>query len=128
MASLRNWFNSFESKTGERITHVQFFSPSLYEWEGKTYDQDWMEEERDVYPKPSWVVGKCGDVFNYADCPSEILDYEFNDGFGSPDAPAVIAFSKSFILYIHEYDGAENLQWFPRNPVPFTLTKDTRFE
>jgi hypothetical protein len=56
-------------------------------------------------------------LFERHNIPKEILDYKFDDGYGSPDAPPIIAYSRDYIIYIHEYDGAEWPVWLPRFPV-----------
>ena len=112
-ATLRKWFTSFETKTGEKITHVQMYADTKGEYDSHA-EYDFEEQKK-------WAVAPFGTVFSYENTPEEVLDYEFHDGYGSADAPCVIAWSESFVLYIHEYDGAQHLEWIPRFPEQYKL-------
>lgn len=118
LTTLRKMYNSFTKKTGERVEFVMI-SASDIDWEIKV---TWQSEDDCGDPecncgKPKWVVADRGTVFEYHNTPKEILDFEFDDGYGSANAPTVIAWSESYVITIHEYDGSEWLEWFPRNPI-----------
>jgi len=49
---------------------------------------------------------------------SKKLDYEYYAGFGGADCHAVIAWGQHFVYFVHEYDGATQIQRVPRNPEP----------
>lgn len=119
--TLRQWFNRFSERTKETPTHVQLWTESKWDWDWAAKDEPWMVEEREAFPRPSWVVADIGTIWNYNETPKEILDFEFDDGYGSADAPPVIAWSKSYVLYIHEYDGAQSLKWIPKYPEKFAF-------
>jgi hypothetical protein len=104
--TLRKWFNDFTKETGEKVQWVQ-----LYEYGTELQEMLEFREE-----KPSWLIAKPGTTWAYHETPKAILDFSFYPGYGSADAPKVIAWSDSFVINIHEYDGAEWLEWFPRNP------------
>ena len=44
------------------------------------------------------------------------IDYEFDEGFGSPDCHAYVAWTEDRVLFNTEYDGAISPMWAPRNP------------
>ena len=77
--------------------------------------------EFDLEVSQDWAVAPFGTVFSYENLPDEVLDYEFYNGYGRADAPCVIAWSNSYIIHIHEYDGAQYLKWLPRFPEQFKL-------
>ena len=112
-ATLRKWFTSFTTRTGEEITHVQMYADTKAEYD--------MYAEFDFEVPQDWAVAPFGTVFTYENLPDEVLDYEFYDGYGSASAPCVIAWSDSYLIYIKEYDGAQNIAWFPRFPEQFKL-------
>lgn len=46
------------------------------------------------------------------------LSYTFDNGFGGADCHPVYAWTKSWVIFINEYDGATGPGRIPRNPVP----------
>ncbi len=48
------------------------------------------------------------------------LDADFASGHGVLDCFPVYAWTKSWVFFVHEYDGATKLAWVPRNPVACT--------
>jgi hypothetical protein len=49
--------------------------------------------------------------------PADIdLDREFDDGFGSEEGVPFRAYSRKWIYFVTEYDGAEYVRYMPRNP------------
>lgn len=49
-----------------------------------------------------------------------LLDKDFDNGYGTPRCPPVIAWTATQILSVWEYDGATGPQSLPRNPVACT--------
>lgn len=109
--TLRKMYNSFTKETGERVQFLMIHASDL-DWE---MNVDWPSED-DWRGRPSWAIADRGTIYEYHNAPKEILDFEFDPGFGSPEAPAILAWSDSYVISIHEYDGAQWLEWFPRNP------------
>jgi hypothetical protein len=50
---------------------------------------------------------------------SSLKGRSFRGGFGIESAPPMTAWSKNFVVYVHEYDGATGLMKLPRNPVNY---------
>lgn len=119
--TLREWFNNFRKQTNEIVTHVQLWAENEYDWNWITKSEDWMEEERDAFPIPSWVVAPVGTIWQFHDVPNEILDYKFDCGYGAATAPSILAWSKSYVIYIDEYDGSQVMKWIPRFPEKFAF-------
>jgi hypothetical protein len=46
-----------------------------------------------------------------------LLDYEFSDGYGSPECHAIYVWSKDKVMWITQYDGSTTLSSMPRNPL-----------
>lgn len=46
-----------------------------------------------------------------------MLDYSYETGYGSPKCHAVTAWTKSYVLFVSQYDGATSVERVPRNPV-----------
>jgi hypothetical protein len=44
------------------------------------------------------------------------LDYSYDAGFGGMDCHDVTAWTASWVLYVHEYDGSTSVERIPRNP------------
>lgn len=117
--TIKHWFNRFELATGQKVTHVQMYAESDWDWEYKC--ERYSDDYRDDAHLPREIlwegIAARDQLFTYEEVPKEILNYKFDDGFGSADAPPIIAFSRDYVLYVHEYDGAESLHWLPRFPV-----------
>lgn len=47
-----------------------------------------------------------------------LLDYPYDNGFGVQDCHDVHVWTDERVVYVHEYDGATELEWLPRNPPP----------
>lgn len=45
------------------------------------------------------------------------IDYEFYSGHGSPRCNAITAWTKNWVFFIVQYDGATSLCSVPRNPI-----------
>ena len=119
--TLREWYSRFIRATNETPTHTQFWCESLWDWNWIAQSEPWMEEERDIFPVPSWLVAPVGTIWSFYDTPKEILDYKFDPGFGSATAPPLLAWSKSYVIFINEHDGSQELKWIPRFPEKFAF-------
>jgi hypothetical protein len=92
MSTLREWLNdeNFDWETGEII--LQNRKPT--EWDEKPYAGGW-------------------DECDFADRISqehEVLDYNFDNGFGRPECPRFIAKDKEAIYFPSQYDGSTCLE------------------
>jgi hypothetical protein len=119
--TLREWFTNFRKETNEIVTHVQFWAASKWDWDWITKSEPWMAEERDTFPTPSWCVAPVGTIWNFHETPSEVLDFKFDPGYGTAEAPSILAWSRSYVIYIHEYDGSQAMRWLPRYPEEFAF-------
>jgi hypothetical protein len=45
------------------------------------------------------------------------LLYEYSSGFGGIDCHPVYAWTKTRVLYVHDYDGSTTIDSLPRNPI-----------
>lgn len=70
-------------------------------------DSRWSEEEKPPYEGKIISWGEAG----------PILDYEHKGGFGGCDSHSFWAWTKSRVIFLKEYDGANGPEWLPRNPV-----------
>jgi hypothetical protein len=63
--------------------------------------------------KPAWVKGE---LLKWKDT-KEMLDYEYDDGYGSPDCQAITAWTKTKVIFVVQYDGSTSVWAIPRNPI-----------
>ena len=91
MTTLRKWFDAFTAATGETPTAIVIATGDRW----------------DCPPV---------DPIAFDDVSAEVLDEEFDDGYGGNNSPNLCAWSESFVLFSDDYDGAESLCWVPRNP------------
>jgi hypothetical protein len=112
MATLRRWFESFEKETGEIPSSIVFGSdPWAYlEEEMEQFPEGW----REVLELARFEPGKVGPFDALTD---EVLDQEFNGGYGRPNTPNLCAWSRSWVIGSAQYDGSESLYWLPRFPL-----------
>ncbi len=66
-------------------------------------------------PRDSLVAPFVGRILTWHEA-APVLDYEYNDGFGSQDCHNIYAWTATRVLYIHEYDGSTYVTSVPRNP------------
>ena len=62
---------------------------------------------------------ECGESFEDIESSTltdEQLDYEFNNGYGGSEGPAFTVWTKHRVYFPAVYDGAEWVEWVPRNP------------
>lgn len=118
--TIKRWFRQFEESTQQKVTHVQMYTPDSWDWEYKCYqvnpDGDYPLGSGEKDDEKWNGIASRNTLFRIDEVPKELLNYEFNDGFGAAEAPPIIAWSRDYVLYIHEYDGAETLRWIPRYP------------
>lgn len=62
--------------------------------------------------KSASVIGK---LLPWSEARS-LLSYRWYDGFGSAGCHAVVAWSKSRVVFVSEYDGSTTVTSVPRNP------------
>jgi hypothetical protein len=90
-----------------------------------------LEELERFYGEPieAMVVGKL-DAYPYRDKPLpdeniilsrdaglSKVDREYDNGFGGADCHPLYAWTASRVFYVHEYDGATDIEWAPRTIV-----------
>lgn len=92
--TMRQWFDRFTQATGETPIAIQF------------EEDDWNQQ--------SWPV--TDQIVPFDTLPTEVLDREFDSGYGLPESPYFVAWSDNYVLYRYEYDGSESLVWLPRHP------------
>ena len=98
---------------------------TLREWITKSVQGE--EVESVVFGEMGWGDYKSDEVPNYETCPkgkrlsleeaSPWLDYEFNSGYGAPGCQAIYVWTKSFVFFVSQYDGATGPNIIPRHPV-----------
>ena len=98
MATLREWFDGFTERTGEKIETIVF---GASEWDDR-FDE--------------WGLPETGRVVAIDHVEAAVLDHEFSDGYGGNESPNFAAWSPSFVVFSDNYDGAEGIVWVPRNP------------
>uniref|UniRef100_A0A6H2A6U1 Uncharacterized protein n=1 Tax=viral metagenome TaxID=1070528 RepID=A0A6H2A6U1_9ZZZZ len=94
----------------------------------------WIEDEAEGEEIEAIVIGEMGwgdynsdTVPNYDNIPKgkiltweeakQFIDYNFDIGYGAPKCNAIIAWTKSKVITIGQYDGATWPYSLPRNPV-----------
>lgn len=97
----------------------------------KTTLENWILEESDGEPIECVVIGENGwlsnEIANYKDQERgkklswdearKYLQYEFDDGFGSPNCNSIYAWTKNKVIFVSEYDGSTSICSVPRNPI-----------
>jgi hypothetical protein len=110
MATLLEWFDAFTEDTGERPTHIVL---------GQA---DYRRDGGDTFV---WYDGTDSDIIlnkllSFPFLPMDFLEKEFDDGYGGTEAPDLIAWSRNWVIFLDVYDGAESMQWVPKNPKSHT--------
>ena len=49
-----------------------------------------------------------------------VLNYEYDDGYGTQDCHDFWAWTETRVFFVHEYDGSTSIAWAPRNPIVFS--------
>ena len=95
--------------------------------EGTTFAED-IEKVAEGEAIDAVVIGAKGDrwfdeelqepqsVLTWGEARSR-LDYEYDDGYGGADCHAIYAWTRTRVLFVHEYDGSTGVVSVPRNPV-----------
>lgn len=65
-------------------------------------------------------VELCGIPLTW-DQAAPLLDYSYDDGFGSVDCHNILVYTSTSVIYVHEYDGSTELCSIPRNPSAFKV-------
>ena len=105
MTTLRQWFTKFMLATGEVPESVIF------------------GEEEYSYVLDDWPPIPTGSVLGLDEVPDEVWDQEFDDWFGEIRSPNFCAWSKNYVVFSDDYDGAEGVCWLPRHPVVHVPTR-----
>lgn len=96
--TLRKWFDNFRAVTAETPESI------ILSWGPSS----WRDDDDELWELPSGVA-----PFDEIE---HLLDIEFDNGFGANESPNLCAWSPSWVLFSTTYDGAEELNWVPRNP------------
>lgn len=94
----------------------------------------WFEEgevvEGVVIGKMGWGDYNSGVVPGYSGMPrgvvlsweeaEKLLDFEYDDGYGAPECPAIYVWTNTSIYFVVQYDGSTSLEIVPRNPIDCT--------
>lgn len=62
---------------------------------------------------PGWNTGEPAVEVGVDD---PVLDYEFDDGYGGPEAPKLVAWDNKAIYFPSQYDGATGINRILRDP------------
>lgn len=74
--------------------------------------RQWFAEADET---PAWIFVR-GGLREWADVPAEILDREFDAGYGGTQAEPFVAWSANWVYFAATYDGSEWLAQVPRHP------------
>lgn len=74
----------------------------------------WREKfQKEIFPHTKDTIE---DLVFESKKPSTLLDREFDDGFGGAEGTPFIAWSENFVYFSRDYDGADYIEYAPRNP------------
>lgn len=73
---------------------------------------EWDDEANEYVPPPY-----AGRVLTWDDA-RPLLDYVYDRGWGAPDCHAITAYTRSYIIFVSQYDGSTHVNSIPRNPTP----------
>lgn len=76
-------------------------------------------DKKDPRDTPELLVS-IGKILLWKDM-RHLLDYPYNDGFGSMDCHDIVAWTPTKVIYIHEYDGSTSINYIPRNPIDYLM-------
>jgi len=94
---------------------------------------EWIDSNREKEEVLGIVIGEMGwgdygkdDVPQYNTQPrgkvllwreaKPLLDYDFSSGYGAPGCNAIYVWTKSWVMFVVQYDGSTRLKRIPRNP------------
>jgi hypothetical protein len=87
----------------------QASSPILAVTISRPYGDRWGSERPEYVGKLlSWEAAR------------PIIDYEYDNGYGSAGCHAVYAWTETQVIFVSEYDGATGISEVPRNPTAGT--------
>lgn len=96
MASMKTWFERFHAVTDEWPHTIRFV--------------------RENYGQNEFAPFVTNGMLVPFDLSDPIMRINFDDGFGTQHSPTLCAWSKTWVIFTHEYDGAESIEWRPREP------------
>lgn len=102
MANLKDWI--LGEANGEKIEAVVI---------GEMGWGDYSKEEIQQYDKQ--VRNK---VLTWKKA-APMIDYEFDSGYGAPGCNAIVAWTKTKVISVSQYDGATGTFTIPRHPIDF---------
>ena len=107
MANFWNDICEHAKDLNEPIEAVEITSliESYYSW--------WVDSTMD---KRDMAVENVLNIPLSPDQAREYLNYEYDVGFGSRDCHNIYAWTKSYVLYVHGYDGSTSITYVKRNP------------
>ena len=94
----------------------------------------WITQTADNEPIEAVVLGEKGDLW-YGKEEDEgeekaplgkvlslseampFIQYEFDNGYGAPECHAITAYTKSWVIFVVQYDGSTAPYRVPRNPI-----------
>ena len=97
MANIKDWLLDAEKSSGESIEAIVV---------GKHDRAGWRA---DALPDENIILSR--------DVGLAKLDQNYDNGYGGADCFPMYAWTKSFVYFIGEYDGATGLSEVPRNPI-----------
>lgn len=80
-----------------------------FDWEYGTIIYQPVKEDKDYQPCPGWASADELEQPMYISKSAAILSVEFDDGFGSPQCPRVLAADANAIYFPKQYDGSTSL-------------------
>ncbi len=98
-SNLREEFNSSPDGIGPWMIYIH----NETEW-GDYHMEEWNAIEHNGKP----VLPYFGPM---SECPSSVLDREFDNGFGAPERPIFTVWTTNYIGTCTEYDGATDIRW-----------------
>lgn len=97
MANLRTWLEMAESETGETIEAMV-----VGQHDQDRYGKPFKEDENVILTREAGLAK---------------VDLEYNNGYGGANCFPLWAWTKSFVYFVSEYDGATGLACVPRHPI-----------
>lgn len=64
------------------------------------------------------AVTICNKLYSSLDKAKELLDYKFDDSWGTAEGPAFVLWTEDNIYFPVTYDGSEWIEKLPRDPCP----------
>lgn len=96
--NIKRYLEDAEKQSGETIEAIVV---------GVHDDRRW--DEKDPLPDENVILSREAGMAK--------LDEEYDSGYGGADCYPMYAWSKSWVFFIHEYDGATSLASVPRHPI-----------